>query len=61
MPVYIFHILSYIGAQVSFEIPELTVNINESVGMFEVIVVREGESDIDVSVQLEILGSTAAG
>ena len=51
----------YVGAQVSFEIPELTVNINESVGMFEVMVVREGESDIDVSVQLEILGSTAAG
>ena len=55
------HIPSYVGAQVSFEIPELTVNINESVGMFEVMVVREGESDIDVSVQLEILGSTAAG
>ena len=38
---------------------ELTVN--ESVGMFEVMVAREGESDIDVSVQLEIVGSTAAG
>ena len=53
------HTIIHIGAQVSFEISELTVN--ESVGMFEVMVAREGESDIDVRVQLEIVGSTAAG
>lgn len=43
----------------SFEFEEFAVI--ESVGVFDVRIVRQGESDINVTVQLEIFGITASG